>query len=705
MKIKICLLLSFFVSALAFGQGDRGAYREPIPVTGNDDLRWLDTALFESGFIFNAQVKSAYFDHCLRLVSNELKLTEATWEWLNEHPAVLNATFAHSYPPKSNIIHNFVKLAKVVGPVYAEKYQQLLIAFAVRYHNRRLLEGTVTDEKYGFTTSRNYTWNPEYKAQLERDVGAQSGWFINHDIDLSNYQFEVDSKGNLYPDQQQAKDRLINLDKKFDLGSDEDAKATVKWLKGNTKTQIYEIMSLNRNQFYNKTGIKLSEGRQPNQLPWDKIAHVAHRYPPRTNGSIVENLCLRIQRYEERGAERSNLFPLTRTPWPLLLLLTQEDPIDESTYWWNYYKGKGEVPGYATYSFDYTKPEIRYHDGVWHPDATPRILVDGGVCGRLSTMAEFAQRSIGTPAQGMGQPGHRAFMTYNYRNGKFGVDMQHSVNNIEVSTVGWLLPPIYGPITDPKTKETGFALMLPNNSDAYMRDNVRWHIGLCEAMNIGLSSWEDSRMAMHILDIYEPAGASKEQVLAILRSAMAINIANTDVVFRMAKARKGDARRIQDLMQGFANMFVSVQDGCTSDSPLALNTNFGNTQAGADLSALLNSTFTPTIRNTKKVKNEWALFVRQAIFLGAFTNIPDVNDPQYHPKKRGNAGWIIDKNAYAKAVAEELKYQKRLGNSPFLAEVQRLNDKYDKVRLAAETDRRRNVKEERERKQAEENAW
>lgn len=238
-----------------------------------------------------------------------------------------------------------------------------------------------------------------------------------------------------------------------------------------------------------------------------------------------------------------------------------------------------------------------------------------------------------------------------------------------------------------------------------MRQNVRWHIGLCEAMNIGLASWEDSRMAMHILDIYEAAGASQNQVLAMLRSAMAVNIANTDVVFRMAKARKGDARRIQDLMQGFANMFVSVQDGCTSDSPLALNTNFGNTQAGADLSAILNSTFTPTIRNTKKVKNEWALFVRQAIFLGAFTNIPDVNDPQYDPKRRGNAGWIIDKNAYAKAVAEELKYQKKLGNSPFLAEVQRLNDKYDKVRLAAETDRTRNVKEERERRQAAENAW
>jgi hypothetical protein len=413
-------------------------------------------------------------------------------------------------------------------------------------------------------------------------------------------------------------------------------------------------------------------------------------------------------RYEEKGAERSGLFPLSKAPWPLLLLLTQDDPLDELTYWWNYYKGKGEVPGYATYSFDYTKPEIRYADGDWHPDATPRILIDGGVCGRLSTMAEFAQRSIGTPAQGMGQPGHRAFMTYSYRNGKFYADQHHSVDTIAVSTVGWHLPPIYGPITDAKTKLTGFYKMLPSNTDNYLLNNIRWHIGLCEAMNIGLASWEDSRMAMHILDMYTASSeswknANDAQQEALLRSAMLLNIANTDVVFRLAGARKGNASKILDLMQGFSNYFVSVTDGCSGDKALARNTNFGNTEAGADLTALLRSNFTNAgQRNTKKTKNEWALFVCQSIFIGAFTNIPDEGDPKY---AHSRIEWVRDKNAYAKAVADELKYQKKLANSPFLAEVQRLNDKYDKVRLAGERNTTRNNKEERQRREAEANAW
>ena len=280
---------------------------------------------------------------------------------------------------------------------------------------------------------------------------------------------------------------------------------------------------------------------------------------------------------------------------------------------------------------------------------------------------------------------------------------------IAVSTVGWSLPPIYGPVTDPNTKLTGFDLLTPANSDNYLRNNVRWHIGLCEAMNIGLANWEDSRMAMHILDLYtsnkDPSlNASTDQQEALLRSAMVTCIANTDVIFRLAKARKGNATRILDLMEGFGNFFVSVSDGATGATALARNTNFGDTQAGADLTALLRNQFSTNAspRNQKKITNEWALFVRNAIFIGAFTNIPDANDPRYNDDR---LAWFKDKNAYSKAVAEELKYQKKLGNSPFLAEVQALNDKYDKVRLDAQRDRTRSVKEERQRRQAEENVW
>ncbi|MGN0891365.1 MAG: hypothetical protein ACI4W7_06910, partial [Candidatus Spyradenecus sp.] len=88
---------------------DRGAAGEPVPPTGNADLRWLDAALYDSGFIFNESVREAYYDHCMRLIAPQLHFTERTWEWLNEHPKVFNATFALEYPPNPNVVHNFVK--------------------------------------------------------------------------------------------------------------------------------------------------------------------------------------------------------------------------------------------------------------------------------------------------------------------------------------------------------------------------------------------------------------------------------------------------------------------------------------------------------------------------------------------------------------------------------------------------------------------
>ena len=83
------------VAAWVGAQGvDFGAHRQPIPPTGNADLRWLDAALYDSGFLFNEEVREAYYDHCMRLVAPKLHFSEITWEWLGQHPAVFNAAFA-----------------------------------------------------------------------------------------------------------------------------------------------------------------------------------------------------------------------------------------------------------------------------------------------------------------------------------------------------------------------------------------------------------------------------------------------------------------------------------------------------------------------------------------------------------------------------------------------------------------------------------
>ena len=109
-RTLFALLVSLLASVVGAQWVDYGARRQPIPPTGKADLRWLDAALYDSGFIFNDAVRQAYYDHCMRLVTPELHFSEATWLWLNQHPAVFNAAFSLEYPPNPNVIHNFVKV-------------------------------------------------------------------------------------------------------------------------------------------------------------------------------------------------------------------------------------------------------------------------------------------------------------------------------------------------------------------------------------------------------------------------------------------------------------------------------------------------------------------------------------------------------------------------------------------------------------------
>ena len=327
-RTLFALLVGLLASVVGAQWVDYGARRQPIPPTGNADLRWLDAALYDSGFIFNDAVRQAYYDHCMRLVTSELHFSEATWLWLEQHPAVFNATFALEYPPNPNVIHNFVKLAKLVGPAYAEKYQQLLIAFAVAYRKDRILDSSLTANRYGLMETRNLAFDPKRKAELEEQVKAKQGWSVNSDVAVpAESAFANDQQGRMYQDERARLNAMKALHAQFDVGNDQAAKQLVNWLKKHPKTQTYELVTMNAGALRNKTGVDIGS-REVKSLPWEKIAHAAGRFPPRSPGSIAENLCLRIMRYEEKGAERSKLFPLSKAPWPLLLLLTQQDPVD-----------------------------------------------------------------------------------------------------------------------------------------------------------------------------------------------------------------------------------------------------------------------------------------------------------------------------------------------------------------------------------------
>jgi len=66
---------------------------------------------------------------------------------------------------------------------------------------------------------------------------------------------------------------------------------------------------------------------------------------------------------------------------------------------------------YTSYTWAYDKPEVWYRASKWSPSRTVyRIMQDGGVCGRQSTMGQHVNECLNRPSIGTGQPGHRAWV-------------------------------------------------------------------------------------------------------------------------------------------------------------------------------------------------------------------------------------------------------------------------------------------------------
>ncbi len=707
-------LLVVGLPRLALAQMGSYGCREFIEPPADPELRWLTAALQRSGFQWSEEVHKEYVDYCLRLVAPDLNFSETTWNWLENHPEVFNAAFSVEFPPKPQIIHNFVQMAlaladkenkddenydsgtsrygdtqgaedhfAIVSIDKVEKYKQFLLAYAVRYRNQWLPTTRLTMYRQ--------KGSPYTKAAIERGAAAEGGWYLGKrpNGDFSIKPTDKGSHGQLISDFALIKQEKGNILRKYTGAGDLEQKVT-DFLKKNRRMEIFTLTK-SPNEFRNKTGIQAKDA-DIKKINWGRVAHNAHRFPPRVFGNLFYNMAIHVDRYEEGSALGMKLFPLDSAPWPMLLMLTDADPLDESSIIWSLYRQKRNIGryGYSTYTFSYTKPEVSQRGSKWHPDSAQRILEDGGVCGRQSTMAEFADRSIGTPACGMSQPGHRAFMSYSYNRstGKYAALLHHSVDTIEVSTpYGWYLPPPIGAVFSDKTKATEFAPVKGGSSI-----NARWHFGLCEAVNRGLSSYEQSRMLMHVLKLYP--NANSRQRKALLRSGMKLNIANSDILFTLAQLHSGEAMEIRRLITAFRNAVVKTDAGLTPNQKL---------KADQDLGRILTDPHV-NVKNQSKLTNEWGLFISNELFIGAFSTIPDVTGPEYANAWAGEKIKII--GDYAKAVADELAYQKRINKTgKYTKLIQALFDKYEKTRLSINRVKTTNVREQRANKAAEENAW
>ena len=64
------------------------------------------------------------------------------------------------------------------------------------------------------------------------------------------------------------------------------------------------------------------------------------------------------------------------------------------------------------YTHDYGLKEVKCKPSDWNLCSVPRIIEDGGVCGRQSTLARVTNHCLGIASGGIKQPAHAAGFTY-----------------------------------------------------------------------------------------------------------------------------------------------------------------------------------------------------------------------------------------------------------------------------------------------------
>ena len=198
---------------------------------------------------------------------------------------------------------------------------------------------------------------------------------------------------------------------------------------------------------------------------------------------------------------------------------------------------------YTDYTWAYDAPEVWFRESEWSPDSTVyRILQDGGVCGRQSTMGQHVSECLNRPSIGIGQPGHRAWVgVYNHPSiaNQYYIDIGYQVGSKESAAAG--IDIIY----DRYTKG--------------IRDrSIERFGGVVTGVSpagVGEHIFNQSMILQHIGKILE---REEENPIAVLKKAVEIAPTNIDAWYQLARyyATKDEPQKVIDL----ANEFMSKRN-------------------------------------------------------------------------------------------------------------------------------------------------
>ena len=218
------------------------------------------------------------------------------------------------------------------------------------------------------------------------------------------------------------------------------------------------------------------------------------------------------------------LFPIDAAPWPLLMPLAHPVPIHEADYIWETFQGEHGSDRYHTYG-PYRGDDDMMPDCLkpspWFWDAWPDRIVHGGMCVPLSKATVDLYSSLGKPAMWAGQPGHANLISFQYVDGAWTSEIEQAfAGGPDVTSAQWYFD------EDPGTQI--------RYRDLYYWPGAEYQLGLALAMNVGLKSYMDTRMAANIYRSL-PLPTQRTLGVKLLRSTLEINPFNPEIWYRLAE--------------------------------------------------------------------------------------------------------------------------------------------------------------------------
>lgn len=376
--------------------------------------------------------------------------------------------FAMFYPPDPSVATNAAIIVDEVGEETAEKYNQLVVAFAI---GRREFgmgafdlthQGRYVDGMHKLEALRSSGTMPS-PAELYCAGKPPINWYGNAPgtVDEESYK-----KVEAYLDQKKMTTKQAWLKKYNTVSSIADPGVT----EDNIASFLHEYM-YRHNQLRRK--------RDPFPTPVEFFSYLVDKY---------EN-CTKLRDVDRKRVEWTGL-SLEGTPWPAMMALSETRPLRECDSVWERLmgqRGPRRIWLYGPYRSDDDKePPILFSfdpDPEWARDSNERKLYEGGVCGTMSLIARTSLIARGVPAIPAGQPGHGNLMSMHYTGNGCWLTVDQSVDTLKATTGFWYL-------RDSQASRTG---------------NGEYHYGLALSVNVDYEKFIESRFAMNV---YKLAGSS-----------------------------------------------------------------------------------------------------------------------------------------------------------------------------------------------------